>query len=48
MPSGCWGFLPSTLSLGGGFIDFYFHPDPKLETIQFNEHIFQMGGSTTS
>ena len=34
-------------SLGGGFKYFLFLPLPG-EMIQFDEHIFQMGGSTTN
>ena len=30
--------------LGGGFIFLNFHPDPWGVLIQFDEHIFQMGG----
>ena len=33
--------------LGGGFKDFLFSPLPG-EMIQFDDHIFQMGGSTTN
>ncbi len=35
------------VSLGGGFKDFLFLPLLG-EMIQFDEHIFQMGGSTTN
>ena len=40
-------FSPRTL--GGGFKHFvYFHPEPWGRWTQFDEHIFQMGGSTTN
>ena len=36
-------------NLGGGFKDFFhFHPYPWGNDSQFDEHIFQMGGSTTN
>ena len=40
--------LGSLLSLGGGFNDFLFSPRNPGEMIQFDEHIFQLGGSTTN
>ncbi len=40
-----WGYNPT---LAGGFnVFFIFTPKPG-EMIQFDEHIFQMGGSTTN
>ena len=44
-----WEFSSLKLKLGGGFKNmWYFHPySPIAEKIQFDEHIFQMGGSTT-
>ena len=47
MPSAfCFGSL-SKATLGGGFKHFLFKPLFG-EMIQFDEHIFQMGGSTTT
>ena len=34
--------------LGGGFTYFFYFHDLFGEMIQFDEHIFQMGGSTTN
>ena len=47
---GLAGFLKSQkLFLGGGFKDFWnFHPENRGFMIQFDEHIFQMGGSTNN
>ena len=53
---GFTGFLSEFLKLrGGSFLQgggnsniFYFYPEPLGMMIQFDEHIFQMGGSTPS